>query len=311
MFSMTLTHSSSPNVYFWSLSCMRKAGCRIIGYRSFKFRNSSKSIRPSSFVSKFSRAIRKFPENKGSPAETATHISVNSFSSIVPPESRSKRSKQNFNISSLVYMQYDSATATYSSKSNLAFPSMSIIANSSSVILDLTSPMASKSSTASILPEPSTSISSNWSLMIRKCRWPSPNASVILMACGCCSLTVGRARLLKHFARTTASADFSFAPLSFMGVSLLDLPACALRVASPLTANRSFFSLGAARSAALRMRASRCAASSLFDRFIVLRFAEMTVGAGPTLRLLRIGSAGLGDLGFFAIVAACPLRDLG
>ena len=57
------------------------------------------------------------------------------------------------------------------------------------------------------------------------------------------------------------------------------------------------------------MRASRCAASSLFDRFIVFRFAEMTVGAGPTLRLFKMGSAGFGDFGFLAIVAVAGPRQ--
>merc|ERR1719171_1196124 len=147
--------------------------------------------------------------------------------------------------------------------------------------------------------------------MILKCLWFKPRASVILMAWGCCSLTVGRAKLLKHFPMKTARVDFSFAPESFIGVSDELLPAWAFLVASPRTANLSFFSLGAARSRASRMRASRCAASSLLLRFIVLRFAEMTVGAGPTLRLFKMGSAGFGDFGFLAIVAARARLEVG
>mmetsp|Transcript_25283 Transcript_25283/g.85005 ORF Transcript_25283/g.85005 Transcript_25283/m.85005 type:complete len:282 (+) Transcript_25283:341-1186(+) len=141
-------------------------------------------MRPSSLRSIFCSAVLKLPLKSGSPLFTDRASRTNSLSSIEPLPSRSNVSKQNLRMSSCVYVEYASATQTYSSKEMEASPSISMSRKSWSVSGEAASLRAPKNSLGSILPDPSTSMSSKPLRKCRKCRAERPSAAVILRASG-------------------------------------------------------------------------------------------------------------------------------
>mmetsp|Transcript_1417 Transcript_1417/g.5119 ORF Transcript_1417/g.5119 Transcript_1417/m.5119 type:complete len:363 (-) Transcript_1417:3-1091(-) len=153
---------------------------------------------PSEFVSKFWSAVEKFPGNIGWPLFTAESSAVNSRSSMELEWSLSKVSKQNRKMSSLLYMQYVSSTATYSSNSMLPEPSRSMRPKSWSVSGVRSSPNMAKNSAESIVPLWSTSTSVNLRFKRCSCRCDSESALTASTASG---------RVMTTPAETPSTAD--------------------------------------------------------------------------------------------------------